>query len=154
MGLLSLLQVLLLLDVSLFHLLSLSLMMFFDLLPSGVVGVLPRHPLMILLLFLLEFLVLLVLSCDELLLLLLVFLIQPLIAGVWCSWPLVGWKVARMYCISGVWEITLRPPFFRSITIPSGVIGSPSLFSARHDPAFPEGPRFRTRGDCRPAVID
>ena len=63
-GLLSLLQVLLLLHVSLFHLLSLSLMMFFDLLPSGVVGVLPRHPLMILLLFLLEFLVLLVLSCT------------------------------------------------------------------------------------------
>lgn len=63
-GLLSLLQVLLLLDVSLFHLLSLLLMMLFDLLPSGVVGILPRHPLMILFLFLLEFLVLLVLSCD------------------------------------------------------------------------------------------
>ena len=62
-GLLFLLQVLLLLDVSLFHLLSLLLMMLFDLLPSGVVGILPRHPLMILLLFLLEFLVLLVLSC-------------------------------------------------------------------------------------------
>ena len=57
------LQVLLLLDVSLFHLLRLLLMTLFDLLPSGVVGILPRHPLMILLLLLLEFFVLLVLSC-------------------------------------------------------------------------------------------
>jgi hypothetical protein len=144
---------LLLLDVSLFHLPSLLLMMLFDLLPSGVVSILPRHPLMILLLFLLEFLVLLVLSCAELFLLLLVFLIQLLIACIWCSWPLVGWKVARMYSISGVREITLRPPLFRSITIGSGVIGSPSL-SGRHDPAFPEGSRSRTRGDRRPAVID
>ena len=109
-GLLSLLQVLLLLDVSLFHLLSLLLMMLFDLLLPGVVGVLARHPLMILLLFLLEFLVLLVLSCDQLLLLLLVFPVELRIACIRRSRPVMrrdfpGVTVRPTVGIhSGVWR--------------------------------------------------
>jgi hypothetical protein len=62
-GLLSFLQTLLLLDVSLFQLLCLSLMLLLHLRPSRLISLSLRHPLVVLLLPLLELLPFLFLLC-------------------------------------------------------------------------------------------
>lgn len=87
--LLPLLHLLLLLRVALLGLLGLLLVALFDLLPSGVIGILLRQTLVFLLLFLLEPLVLVFLFGVELVLLLLVFPVPVRITRVWRSRPVV-----------------------------------------------------------------
>ena len=91
--LLALLQLLLLLSVFLDQLFRLLLVLLFQLLLSGLIDRRLREPLMILLLPGLEFLPLIDLLYLELLLLLLVFLVLPGVAGVWSGDIFDGWKV-------------------------------------------------------------
>ena len=65
----------------------------------------------------------------------------------------MGWKFARVYSISGMWEIALPVyPLFRFTTIGCRVIWR-SCRSGRYDPAFVERSRPRTGCDRRHAVV-
>lgn len=101
-----LLQPLLLLRVSLFHLLRLLLMPLLQLLRSGFISLLLLHPLVVPLLLLLQFLVFLVLLGDQLFLLLLVFLILFRITRVWTREAFMRRKIPAMACIAGAGNIT------------------------------------------------
>lgn len=89
--LLALLQLLLLLGMLLLQLLGLLLVLLLQLLLARCIGRLLREPLMILLLFRLEFRALADLLCLKPLLLLLVFLVPLGIAGIWIG----GWLRSR-----------------------------------------------------------
>ena len=99
--LLALLQLLLLLSVFLDQLFRLLLVLLFQLLLSGLIDRRLREPLMILLLPGLEFLPLIDLLYLELLLLLLVFLVLPGVAGVWSGEVFRWWNILGMDC--GAW---------------------------------------------------
>jgi hypothetical protein len=128
--------VLLLLGVPLFHLLGLLLVLLLDLLPSRVIGVLLRQPLVILLLFLLELLMILLLLLVQLVLLLLIFLILPGVPSVRRSRVLVRLNVLRVASVGRARNVVLRT---RSCFIVPGLISAaigwrivrPSLFG-RH----------------------
>jgi hypothetical protein len=91
--LLPFLQVLLLLDVSLLQLLGLLLVPLLHLLIPRFIGPLLRHPLVVLLLLLLESLVVLLLLRVELFLLLLVSLVLFRVSRVWGSRAGMGCKI-------------------------------------------------------------
>ena len=106
-SLLSLLQLLLLLDVSLFQSLCLLLVLLLCALLSRRISLLLRHPLVVLFLFLLEFLSLLLLLGVELVLLLLVFPISLRVPRVGWSRAFSRWEVARMDCGAGTAAVRL-----------------------------------------------
>ena len=101
------LQLLPLLGMLFLHLLSLLLVPLLDLLSSGFIGILFRQPLVLLLLLLLEFLPLLVLLGEHLVLLLLVFPVAVGVSGVG-SGALHRRKVFRVDGCSGT-ILTARP---------------------------------------------
>ena len=104
----ALLQSLLLLLMSLLHLLRLLLMPLLCLLPSRVISPLLHHPLMFLVLFLLQLLPLLLLLLVHLSLFLFVFLIRVWISGVRRSIrPVHLWQIVRMN-VGGPVRIVLR----------------------------------------------
>jgi hypothetical protein len=105
--LLSLLQVLLLLDMSLLQLLGLLLVPLLHLLTSRFIGLPLRHPLVILLLLLLESLVLLLLLRVQLLLLLLVFVVEFCAPSAWRSRVWMGCKILCMHWGRGAGNIVL-----------------------------------------------
>ncbi len=108
--LLSFLQVLLL-DVSLLQLLGLLLVPLFHLLISRFIGLLLRHPVVVLLLFLLESLVLLLLLRVQLFLLLLVFLIESRVSRVLRG---RAWMGCEILCVKRSWGTGNACPWSRN----------------------------------------
>jgi len=108
---LSLLQVLLLLDMSLFQLLGLLLVPLLHLLISRFIGLLLRHPVVVLLLFLLESLVLLLLLRVQLFLLLLVFLIESRVSRVLRG---RAWMGCEILCVKRSWGTGNAGPWSRN----------------------------------------
>jgi hypothetical protein len=119
--LLSLLHVLLLLNVSLLQLLGLLLVPLLHLLRSRFIGLPLRHPLVVLLLFLLESLVLLLLLRIQLSLLLLVLLVEFRVSRVRCSRAWMGCDILCVHWGRGPGNIVFWP---RNRSIAAGLFGT------------------------------
>ncbi len=144
----------------LLQLLRLLLVLLFDLLRSGFIGLLFRQPLVFLFLLLLEFLVFLFLLRVKFFLLLLVFLVQFRVPRVWRSGASMRWKVLRMDCSGGRGTLfsgraaCSLPRCPVRATIGWRMIWRSRLFG-RHGSASPlQFPRPGSGRNRRPAMVD
>lgn len=150
-GLVLFLHLLLLPFLFLLQFLRLLLVLLLYLMLSPVIGPLSLHPLMILLLPLLELLPFPVLFLNQLLLIPLVSLIPPGIPSAGRSRAFASWKIAGMDCISGATP-SLRPiaPLSTFGAIGWRSVGPSCLFGGD---AVPEVCRSRTSCDRGPAMV-